>query len=68
MSEIEPDNDTITILITHRYDMLKKSHHIVLMDDGTVSANGLYEELLNKSEQFRQLLQTKQKNKRGAEK
>ena len=68
MSEIEPDNDTITILITHRYDMLKKSHHIVLMDDGTVSANGLYEELLNKSEQFRQLLQTKRKNKRSAEK
>lgn len=68
MSEIEPDNDTITVLITHRYDMLKKSHHIVLMDDGTVSANGMYEELVNKSEQFRQLLQTKQKNKRGAEK
>ena len=68
MSEIEPDNDTITILITHRYDMLKKSHHIVLMADGTVSANGLYEELLNKSEQFRQLLQTKRKNKRSAEK
>lgn len=68
MSEIEPDNDTITILITHRYDMLKNSHHIVLMDDGTVSANGLYEELLNKSEQFRQLLQTKRKNKRSAEK
>lgn len=44
MSEIEPDNDTITILITHRYDMLKKSHHIVLMDDGTIDFNQIDEQ------------------------
>lgn len=62
MKEVTQNHqNAITILITHKYDMIKDFNNIVVMENGGIIATGDYKTLINESELFRQLLQTKQR-------
>lgn len=43
------------ILIAHRLSTIRKCDHIIMLERGTIVAQGTYDDLLEKSESFRQL-------------
>lgn len=46
------------ITIAHRLSTIKKADYIVMIDQGAVGASGTYEELMQSSDAFKELVQT----------
>lgn len=49
-------NDVLIIIISHRPTAIKMSDNITIIDDGTVVANGAYDELIKSDQIFRKLM------------
>lgn len=48
-------HDKTIIMIAHRLSTVKKCDQIVLLEQGAINAKGTYDELLNKSQSFKQM-------------